>query len=242
MEKIRTTSIGSIERERIQRALRSTSMADETLLYREEFYVLWYTGIKQDVYRDQSVVVCSVNIDEGNTTLLQIFNAGAKDVQRAEDQLLEWITDDPYIHSSDKIDVEIIMNYSPLYAFSKAFAELKETLVEQGKEVLIEIKMVRMYQVDGADEDAEENREGLKLLKQVGIHMNSVGGKDWQYLREVLREVKGLQEQDQNTRETRRYMKSILKERIAVGTQTNLVDEKEKETEKESDSSSEGES
>jgi hypothetical protein len=202
------------------------------LLYRKEFYVMWYSGIRQE-YQGESVVVCSVNIDDSNTHLIRVFHAYPDQDARAEDMMLEWMEDDPYIQSSSQIEIEIIMNHSPLAAFATACSELKHSFQEQGKSVRVEIKIVKLYNTDPGEDDADENIEGLRELHAMGIYLSPLTGKDWTYLREILRDKAGLKKQERHYQLTLQKLRQILKpsNTIAIEAKLDMVDAKIEENE-----------
>ncbi|KAL3886673.1 hypothetical protein ACJMK2_026653 [Sinanodonta woodiana] len=202
------------------------SSMDEYKLYKKEFYILWFTGINED-FPQETVAVCSIDIDDGSTSLIRVFHSEADDVQRAEDKLLEWLSDDPYINSSSKMDIEIFLNHSPTASFSHAFVGLKDVFDDQEKDVTIFIRIVRVSNVDDEDSiESMENREGLCLLNENNITLSPVSGKDWTYLREVLRENRGLRVQNETSVLTRTKLANILNRRqsVAVRVEPNVVE------------------
>lgn len=183
-------------------------------MYKDEFYILWNTGIaeKDDEVPMATVAVCNVTVDDGDAILIHVFNSGENEVQKAEDKLLDWISDDPYVNSGAKLDIEIFMNHSPMVTFSTAFAGLLRSLENREKKVRVEIKMVRISNVDGDDPDAEDNCFGLQDLHSMGVELSPVTGKDWQYLREILREMDGLRRQERRCRKTRKKLAEIVRQ------------------------------
>lgn len=184
----------------------------EKTMYKDEFYILWNTGIAE---RDEdvpmaTVAVCNITVDDGDAILIHVFNSAESEVQKAEDKLLDWISDDPYVNSGAKLDIEIFMNHSPMVTFSSAFAGLLRSLENREKKVRVEIKMVRISSVDEGEPDADDNCYGLQELHSMGVELSPVTGKDWQYLREVLREMGGLRLQEKQSRKTRKKLLDIL--------------------------------
>lgn len=189
------------------------TVGGETTMYKDEFYILWNTGIAE---RDEevpmaTVAVCNITVDDGDAVLIRVFNSSEIEVQKAEDKLLDWISDDPYVNSGAKLDIEIFMNHSPMVTFSTAFAGLLRALENREKKVRVEIKMVRISNVDEGEPDADDNCFGLQELHSMGVELSPVTGKDWQYLREILREMGGLRRQERQCRKTRKRLLDILK-------------------------------
>lgn len=181
-------------------------------MYKDEFYILWNTGIAEDNVPMATVAVCVITVDDGDAILIHVFSSTDSEVQKAEDKLLDWICDDPYVNSGGKLDIEIYMNHSPMVTFSTAFAGLLRSLENREKLVRVEIKVVRISNVDEDDPDADDNCFGLQELHSMGVEISPVTGKDWQYLREILREMDGLRRQERRCRMTRRKLAEILKQ------------------------------
>ena len=185
-------------------------MEDTNHLYREEFYVLWCAGIKDDPITE-TVIVCSVTLYGGQTTIIRNFLSLEGDDWRADEKFLAWISHDPYVAESSTLDIEIISNVSPLFAFSTALSDLITIFKQQQKSVNVELKMVRLINVEDEDEDSDDNRDGLRILHSSGIRLSPVSGKDWGYLRQILREKKGLVYQDDNYLRVRKRLAKIIK-------------------------------
>lgn len=181
-------------------------------MYKDEFYILWNTGIAEDNVPMATVAVCVITVDDGDAILIHVFNSADSEVQKAEDKLLDWISDDPYVNSGAKLDIEIFMNHSPMVTFSTAFAGLLRSLRNREKLVRVEIKIVRVTNVDNDDPDAADNCYGLQELHSIGVELSPVTGKDWQYLREILREMDGLRRQERRCRMTRRTLAEIIRQ------------------------------
>ena len=197
----------------------------ETTMYKDEFYILWNTGITDEDVPMATAAVCSITIDDGDAILIHVFNSAEDEVEKAEDKLLDWISDDPYVNSGAKLDIEIFMNHSPLGTFSAAFAQLLRSFENREKLVRVEIKLVRISNVDSDDPDADENRFGLQELHSMGVELNPVTGKDWQYLREILREMDGLRRQEKQSIITRKKIAEILKQGEEGSIEGELGDE-----------------
>ena len=197
----------------------------ETTMYKDEFYILWNTGITDEDVPMATAAVCSITIDDGDAILIHVFNSAEDEVEKAEDKLLDWISDDPYVNSGAKLDIEIFMNHSPLATFSAAFAQLLRSFENREKLVRVEIKLVRISNVDSDDPDADENRFGLQELHSMGVELNPVTGKDWQYLREILREMDGLRRQEKQSIITRKKIAEILKQGEEGSIEGELGDE-----------------
>ena len=185
-------------------------MEDTNHLYREEFYVLWCAGIKDDPITE-TVIVCSVTLYGGQTTIIRNFLSLEGDDWRADEKFLAWISHDPYVAESSSLDIEIISNVSPLFAFSTALSDLITIFKQQQKSVNVELKMVRLINVEDEEEDSDDNRDGLRILHSSGIRLSPVSGKDWGYLRQILREKKGLVYQDDNYLRVRKRLAKIIK-------------------------------
>lgn len=185
-------------------------MEDTNHLYREEFYVLWCAGIKDDPITE-TVIVCSVTLYGGQTTIIRNFLSLEGDDWRADEKFLAWISHDPYVAESSTLDIEIISNVSPLFAFSTALSDLITIFKQQQKSVNVELKMVRLINVEDEEEDSDDNRDGLRILHSSGIRLSPVSGKDWGYLRQILREKKGLVYQDDNYLRVRKRLAKIIK-------------------------------
>lgn len=185
-------------------------MEDTNHLYREEFYVLWCAGIKDDPITE-TVIVCSVTLYGGQTTIIRNFLSLEGDDWRADEKFLAWISHDPYVAESSTLDIEIISNVSPLFAFSTALSDLITIFKQQQKNVNVELKMVRLINVEDEEEDSDDNRDGLRILHSSGIRLSPVSGKDWGYLRQILREKKGLVYQDDNYLRVRKRLAKIIK-------------------------------
>lgn len=196
-------------------------MEDENHLYRKEFYVLWCTGIKDDPVKEY-VIVCSATLYGGKTTIIRNFYSLATDSWRAEDKFLAWLSNDPYVAESSTLDIEIISNVSPLFPFSSAFADLITSYRLQEKTVNVELKMVRLINVEGNDDDTDENKDGLRILHSSGIKLSPVSGKDWGYLRQILRENKGLVYQEDNFIKVRKQLSRIIKDPQDAQTNVNF--------------------
>lgn len=185
-------------------------MEDKNHLYRKEFYVLWCAGIKDDPITE-TVIVCSATLYGGQTTIIRNFLSLEGDDWRADEKFLAWISHDPYIAESSTLDIEIISNVSPLFEFSTALSDLITIFKQQQKSVNVEMKMVRLINVEDDEEDSDDNRDGLRILHSLGIHLSPVNGKDWGYLRQILREKKGLVYQDENYLRVRKRLIKIIK-------------------------------
>lgn len=185
-------------------------MEDTNHLYRKEFYVLWCAGIKDDPITE-TVIVCSVTLYGGQTTIIRNFLSLEGDDWRADEKFLAWISHDPYVAESSTLDIEIISNVSPLFAFSTALSDLITIFKQQQKNVNVELKMVRLINVEDEEEDSDDNRDGLRILHSSGIRLSPVSGKDWGYLRQILREKKGLVYQDDNYLRVRKRLAKIIK-------------------------------
>jgi hypothetical protein len=185
-------------------------MEDKNHLYREEFYVLWCAGIKDDPITE-TVIVCSATLYGGQTTIIRNFLSLEGDDWRADEKFLAWISHDPYVAESSTLDIEIISNVSPLFAFSTALSDLITIFKQQQKSVNVELKMVRLINVEDEEEDSDDNRDGLRILHSSGIRLSPVSGKDWGYLRQILREKRGLVYQDDNYLRVRKRLAKIIK-------------------------------
>ena len=185
-------------------------MEDTNHLYREEFYVLWCAGIKDDPITE-TVIVCSATLYGGQTTIIRNFLSLEGDDWRADEKFLAWISHDPYVAESSTLDIEIISNVSPLFAFSTALSDLIAIFKQQQKSVNVELKMVRLINIEDEEEDSDDNRDGLRILHSSGIRLSPVSGKDWGYLRQILREKKGLVYQDDNYLRVRKRLAMIIK-------------------------------
>jgi hypothetical protein len=71
--------------------------------------------------------------------------------------------------------------------------------------------MVRLINVEDEEEDSDDNRDGLRILHSSGIRLSPVSGKDWGYLRQILREKRGLVYQDDNYLRVRKRLAKIIK-------------------------------
>lgn len=185
-------------------------MEDKNHLYRKEFYVLWCAGIKDDPVKE-TVIVCSATLYGGQTTIIRNFLSLEGDDWRADEKFLAWISHDPYIAESSTLDIEIVSNVSPMFAFSTALSDLISIFKQQQKSVNVELKMVRLNNVEDEEEDSDDNRDGLRILHSSGVHLSPVSGKDWGYLRQILREKKGLVYQDDNYLKVRKRLAKIIK-------------------------------
>jgi hypothetical protein len=185
-------------------------MEDKNHLYREEFYVLWCAGIKDDPITE-TVIVCSATLYGGQTTIIRNFLSLEGDDWRADEKFLAWISHDPYVAESSTLDIEIISNVSPLFAFSTALSDLITIFKQQQKSVNVELKMVRLINVEDEEEDSDDNKDGLRILHSSGIRLSPVSGKDWGYLRQILREKRGLVYQDDNYLRVRKRLAKIIK-------------------------------
>lgn len=185
-------------------------MDGDILLYRKEFYVLWNCGKLGNKIED-TVLVCIVTLDEGDTTIIRIFDSEAGEDTRAEDKLLEWLPNDPNVCDSNLINIEILTSHSPRFSFSKSFSEMKLAIEDQQKEVHVDFKIVHMYNVLRGEEEADENKNGIREMAAAHIRLGSVSGQDWQYLRQILRHKKGIDEREKTNRKVRKTLKRILR-------------------------------
>lgn len=203
-------------------------MEDEHHLYRKEFYVLWCSGINKHPV-DETVFVCLATVDEGSTTIIQIFHSSEEDNLKADEKFLEWISNDPYVSESSVLELELFGNVSPSFAFANAFCDLISSFKETGKKVGVELKMVRLVNIEEDEEDFMDNRDGLRYLHNTGITLSPVSGKDWGYLRQILREKKGNVYQENNSLKVRKRLSRIIKKPTDVGTLSE-IDKAEVET------------
>lgn len=203
-------------------------MEDEHHLYRKEFYVLWCSGIREHPI-DETVLVCFATVDEGSTTIIQIFHSTEEDNLRADEKFLEWISNDPYVSESSVLQLELIGNASPSFAFANAFCDLISSFKEAEKTVDVDLKMVRLINIEEDEEDFMENRDGLRYLHNTGIKLSPVSGKDWGYLRQILREKKGNIYQENNSIKIRKRLSTIIKKPTDVATLSE-VDKTEVQT------------
>ena len=104
------------------------------------------------------------------------------------------------------------MNTSPLYGFSKAFADFKLNINDYNIHNSIRFKFVKMLNVKDGEEDSENNKEGLRLLHQVGVELSPLEDKDWLFLRQTLRDPVGMNEQQTIRRHVITDLQSILSE------------------------------
>ena len=104
------------------------------------------------------------------------------------------------------------MNTSPLYGFSKAFADFKLHIDDYDIHNSIKFKFVKMLNVKAGEEDSEDNKEGLRLLHQVGMELCPLEDKDWLFLRQTLRDPVGMNEQQTIRRHVTTELQRILSE------------------------------
>ncbi|XP_063441966.1 uncharacterized protein LOC134722286 [Mytilus trossulus] len=202
---------------------------DEHHLYRREFYVLWCAGINEEP-PVEDVMVCSTTVDEGSTTIIRIFHSLQGDALRADEKFLEWITNDPYVSESSTLELEIIANESPPFSFSNAFCDLIASFKEAEKTVEVQLKIVRLKNIEEWEEEYEDNRDGLRYLHSTGIMLSPVSGKDWGYLRQILRENKGNLYQENNYLKVRKRLSKIIKNPKDVSTASDVKSTTETET------------
>ncbi|KAK6173163.1 hypothetical protein SNE40_016671 [Patella caerulea] len=178
----------------------------------KEFEVFSRTAEKIDGTIGATANVCSIVIDKGETILTKVFHAKKKDDSRAEDMLLEWIFSEPSVQNGNRLDFRIYMNYPPLNTTSHSLVSGFKSLEEQGKKVKVAIKFVTLHGQGEGDEGKEENKQGLKNLRESGVKLGVFEEVDWLYLLDVLRDPTWIQKQLKGSRAAKKVLREIGKD------------------------------
>ncbi|XP_046353153.2 uncharacterized protein LOC124133011 [Haliotis rufescens] len=152
---------------------------------RREFDVFWKTSLA-DKEVSNTAAVCKITRDKGETILTRIFFETAADGPRAEDRLVEWLPDEPFWQDADEINIKIYLSYSPQGATSEGIVNFLHDLEAQGIEVNMTIRFASLYRV-GTEDEATENKDGLRLLHNNKVKVDVVRECDWVYLMDVLK-------------------------------------------------------
>ena len=206
-----------------------TGMTSERRPLRKEFYTFWNSGFRDDDYVEGSAVICVLAMDKGETTVTRIFFSGADDIVPADENLMEWLTEHPLVLEADEIEMKIYFNYSPQFATGQAIINLVKSLQIQGKDIHVNIKFVQLYKTEN-DEDAEENRAGLRKLRQCGFKLDVFREADWFYLAETLADKASRTEQSSNGVRTKERLIQIFNDSKEAASATEMVKTSEIET------------
>ncbi|XP_041373114.1 uncharacterized protein LOC121386316 [Gigantopelta aegis] len=204
-------------------------MTSERRPLRKEFYVFWNSGLTEGGYVDGSAVVCALIMDKGETTVTRIFSSGADDMVLADEHLIEWLTEHPLVLEAEDIEMRIHLNYSPQYATAQALVNLVTSLQRQCKEIQVTMKFVQLYKTEN-DEDADENRRGLRTLRQSGFKLDVFDEADWFYLAETLADKSSRKTQSKNAVKAKKKLKEIFTDTRDAGSVTECVKTSETNT------------
>ncbi|KAL8570479.1 hypothetical protein ACOMHN_034514 [Nucella lapillus] len=201
-------------------------MGDQDLqLLRKEFHAFWKAGLQGKDYLDQSSIVCYLCLDQEEMSLTRIFYCAADDgSERAEDLMIDWFQEDLLIQRADSIEVSLYMNYSPLRLTVDGLITVFDNLKEMGKKVRVSLKFVELYKTDPEEEDAEENREGLRALESYGIKLDVVKERDWVYLMQTLTQRSTKKKQVEKNMAARQRLLQVLRDPHDEGTETQDID------------------
>ncbi|XP_076469859.1 uncharacterized protein LOC143300186 [Babylonia areolata] len=202
------------------------TLADEDLqLLRKEFHAFWHAGLRGQDYLDQSAIVCYLDLDQEEITLTRIFYCAASDgEERAEDLMIDWFQEDLLIQKAKHIEVNIYMNYSPLKLTVDGLITVFNNLKEMGKKVRVVVKFVELYKTESGEEDAEENREGLRNLEKYAVKVDVVKERDWVYLMQTLTQNSAKKQQVEKNTATRQRLLRVLRDPQDKHTNTQKMD------------------
>ncbi|KAK7105672.1 uncharacterized protein [Littorina saxatilis] len=179
----------------------------------KEFQAFWKAGLQGRDYLEESAVVCYLDLDLENTTLTRVFyRSPEQGSERAEDDMIDWFYEEQLIQKFDIIDVKLYMNYSPLRLTVDGLQKVANNLKDMGKEVKMTLKFVELYQTGDDEEDAEENREGLRDLEKYGVLVDVVEARDWMVLLQTLTQKAAKKKQAEVNEVSRDHLRHILKD------------------------------
>ena len=197
---------------------------DSSHILRREFHAFWNAGLRADDYVDETAIVCFLDLDQEEVALTRVFYYTANDegdnAERAEDFLVDWFDEEPLIQRAEAIDIRLYMNYSPLKLTVDGLIAAFDNLKEMGKDVKVALKFVELYKTGEGEEDAEENGEGLRALRNYGVDLDVMKGRDWLFLMQTLIQKAGKKRQGERNAATRSRLLRLLKHPHDVGTDT----------------------
>lgn len=201
-------------------------------ILRKEFHAFWNAGLRGRDYLDQSAIVCFLDLDQEEVTLTRIFYRTPDDEgsERAEDLMIDWFYEEQLVQRADTIDIRLYMNYSPLRLTVDGLLTVFDNLKETGKEVKVMLKFVELYMAGEGEEDAEENRGGLRALQAYGVEVDIMKGRDWLFLVQTLTQRAGKKRQGESNSATRACLLRILKDPRDAQTGTESPEVTEAET------------
>ncbi len=85
------------------------------------------------------------------------------------------------------------------------------------------IRFVRLYKTALGDEEAEENRRGLRLLQRSGVIVDVVRECDWLFLMNVLSNTEGRGQQGQTAERVKQELEKIFQDPKNQDTNTPSV-------------------
>jgi hypothetical protein len=88
------------------------------------------------------------------------------------------------------------------------------------------LKFVQLYQTEDGEEDADENREGLRMLQKYGVRLDVMKGRDWQFLLQTLTRKSAKKRQNACNMKTRERLRELLQNPRSVMTNTDPPEEK----------------
>ncbi|XP_067663830.1 uncharacterized protein [Haliotis asinina] len=188
---------------------------------RREFDVFWKTSLAEEEVSN-TAAVCKITRDKGETTLTRIFYETAADGPRAEDRLVEWLPDEPFWQDADEINIKIFLSYSPQGATSEGLVNFLHDLEAQGMEVNMTLRFARLFRV-GIEDEAIENRDGLRLLHNSKVKVDVVRECDWLYLMDVLKNREAQKQHDRRSRLVKQELTKIFTDPHDEQTSTDNV-------------------
>lgn len=188
---------------------------DDLNVLRKEFHTFWEAGLHGRDYINRTAIVCYLDLDEDKVTLTRVFYRGpdvCSSQERAEDLMIDWFTEEQLIQVADTVEINLYMSYSPQRLTVDGLVSVVDNLKAMGKEVKISLKFVELYKCMPGEDESEENREGLRILKNYGIRMDVLKGKDWLFLLQTLTKKSAKKRQNALNNDTRFRLKEVLQD------------------------------
>ncbi|KAK6963707.1 hypothetical protein BgiMline_030871 [Biomphalaria glabrata] len=173
---------------------------------------------------DETVVVCTLDCDNGDRFLRQIIYESSNKTEwaRAEDHFVDWLNCELTSQHSQKVEATIYMCYLPIDTTSHGIGLWLKNLQTEGKEIKVTIKVASLTDiVSSTDENQKasvsyhrcQHNDVIKALRKLtsrNVHIEAITSKDWTHLMKLLTDRTSLQALDKNQHHATEVLNSIL--------------------------------